>query len=89
MILFYDTFVMMGICFILKYGAILNFIRRPLYKIAFFKELFSCALCMGFWIGALYSVLSPYSFTFAFYTSAMCWIADYGIQIIQKHLYPD
>ena len=89
MTLFYDTFVMLGICFILKYGAILNFIRNPLCKIPFFKELFSCALCMGFWIGLLYSTVSSYSITFAFYTSALCWIADYGIQIVQKHLYTD
>jgi hypothetical protein len=89
MTLVYDTVVMLGICFILKYGAILNFIRNPLKRIKFFNELFSCALCMGFWIGLSYSVITPYEITFSFYTAAICWISDYGVQIIQKHLYPD
>jgi hypothetical protein len=89
MSLVYDTVVTLGICFILKYGAILNFIRTPLKRLSFFNELFSCALCMGFWIGLIYSGLSQYHITFSFYTAATCWVADYGIQIIQKHLYPD
>jgi hypothetical protein len=42
---------MIGLCFILKYGTILNFIRTPLKKIIFFKELFNCSLCIGFHVG--------------------------------------
>lgn len=87
MSLTYHTFVLLGICFILKYGAILNFIRNPLKKISFFKELFNCCLCMGFWIGLFYSTLSQMPWTLCFYSAAVCWIADYIIQIIQKYLY--
>lgn len=89
MSLVYDTFVTLGVCFILKYGAILNFIKKPLSKFNFFKELFSCALCMGFWIGLLYSTNTAYPYTFAFYSAATCWLGDYLIQIIQKHMHPD
>lgn len=49
--------VLVGACFILKYGTILNFIRDRLTKIKFFKELFSCSLCLGFWIGLLFGGL--------------------------------
>lgn len=87
--LVYDTVVILGICFILKYGAILNFIRIPLKRISFFNELFSCALCMGFWIGLIYSGISQYEMSLSFYSAAACWMADYGIQIIQKYLYSD
>ncbi len=40
-----------GLMCLLKYGSILQFVRRPLMKIRFFKELFSCSLCLGFWSG--------------------------------------
>lgn len=49
--------VLIGACFILKYGSILNPIRDRLNKIKFFKELLSCALCLGFWIGLIFGVL--------------------------------
>jgi hypothetical protein len=87
--LWFDSLTLLGMCFILKYGAILNFLRIPLTtKFKFFKELFSCALCMGFWLGFFfYLVANTYPIGMAFYSAAICWLGDYIVQIIQKHLY--
>ena len=40
-----------GLTFIIKYGSILDWLRKPLLRFAIFKELFSCSLCIGFWSG--------------------------------------
>lgn len=45
------TLIWIGLCFILKYGSILNPIREFLSRWDFFKRLFKCALCLGFHIG--------------------------------------
>lgn len=89
--LFHDSLVLMGICFILKYATILDFIREPLQNFhPKLKELFNCCLCMGFWIGLLFGICSTqYSLLFSFYSSTVCWVGDYVIQIIQKHLYDE
>jgi hypothetical protein len=79
---------MIGLCFILKYGSILNFIRKPLTKIKFFEELFKCALCLGFWVGCLFGLVLDGSFLlWCFYSSASCWAADHLIMLAQKKLY--
>lgn len=76
-----ETFSGIGLCFIIKYGSILNFIREPLKKITFFNKLLSCALCLGFHIGFWPPLLGHmsigYAFLSAFYFSAICWLADY------------
>tara|TARA_Y100001938_G_C7912682_1_gene340421 strand:- start:51 stop:365 length:315 start_codon:yes stop_codon:yes gene_type:complete len=46
-----------GLTFILKYGSILAFIRKPLIRIKFFEELFKCSLCLGFWSGVILAVI--------------------------------
>lgn len=87
--LFHDSMVLLGIVFILKYGTILNFIREPLKNFhPKLKELFNCCLCLGFWVGLGFGIFSTqYSLLFCFYSSALCWLGDYLVQIIQKHLY--
>ncbi len=84
--LFYDSLVMVGVCFILKYASIISFVREPLKKIDFFEKLFKCALCLGFWVGLFYSFTSPYTLELAFYSAAICWISDFAIQFIMSKL---
>lgn len=40
-----------GLANILKYGEILNPVRNILFKVSFFRNLFSCCMCLGFWAG--------------------------------------
>lgn len=81
---------MIGTCYIMKYGSILNFIRERLIKWQFFKELFKCSLCMGFWIGLVFGLINSQNFFYvALYSAAVCWVADHFIMIAQKHLYGD
>lgn len=85
--------VLIGTCFILKYGSILDFIRVPLTKLTFFKKLFSCALCLGFWIGLLWGSVSTgslyYVLQLALFSSGVCWLADHAVMVAQKYLYGD
>ena len=91
--LYFFTVSCIGLCFILKYGSILSFIRTPLLKIAFFRELFTCALCLGFWSGVIlgttayfFNEVSLYiALLSAVYSAATCWVADYVLDIIVKH----
>ena len=42
----------LGLTFILQNGKILKLFRSFLFNLSgFFKELFSCAMCLGFWCG--------------------------------------
>ena len=80
-----------GLMFILKYGSILNWVRTPLVKLNFFRELFDCSLCLGFWSGVIISIIS-FHFTevitfnlvvLPLVSSAVCWIADPIVAILQ------
>ena len=72
-----------GLCFILKYGSILSFFRNKLTKYNYFKELFSCSLCLGFWSGLVIGWQSPFNtIIFTTYGAAVCWYADYILDII-------
>jgi hypothetical protein len=74
-----------GLCFILKYGSILEFLRSRLAKITYFKELFSCSLCLGFWAGLAIGFASPFNpLIFSTYGAAICWYGDYILDIIIK-----
>ncbi len=44
----------LGLTWILMYGSILNPIRNWLTKWSFFRDLFRCAQCVGFWAGAFH-----------------------------------
>jgi hypothetical protein len=79
---------MIGLCFILKYGSILNWIRNLLTTLKFFEDLFKCALCLGFWVGLLFGLFLPGFFLiWAFYSSAICWFADHLIMLAQEKLF--
>jgi sulfopyruvate decarboxylase TPP-binding subunit len=91
--LWFESFSIIGCCFILKYGSILNIIKNQLIKIKLLRELFNCGLCLGFHIGLWKTlILNQSSFEnslyWAFYSAAICWLADHLIMIIQNHLYP-
>ena len=78
-----------GLTFILKYGTILSWFRNFLCKSSFLKELFSCSLCLGFWVGIAHSFFIYYIewnslyFLLPFASSASCWIADSLISSLQ------
>jgi hypothetical protein len=87
----FHSIVLIGICFIVKYGSILNFVRTPLKKIKFFEELFACALCLGFHIGLWSSMFIKFdlltNISTAFYSAAICWVADHVISALQTYIY--
>jgi hypothetical protein len=93
--LFFQTFTLIGLTFILKYGSILNPVRDyltnnpPLLSGVFFTKLFKCALCLGVWVGLFFGCFyEGFFISWALYSAAVCWIADHAIMIAQKHLYP-
>ena len=83
--LVFNSIACIGLMFILKYGSILAPIRNRLTKIDFFRELFSCSLCLGFWAGlatGLITSTSPH--LFCFYGAAICWTADMLLDVVVK-----
>jgi len=77
------TFSCIGLCFILKYGSILSFFKSKLVKYKYFKELFSCSLCLGFWAGVFTGLVGHYNpVVFATYGAAVCWFADHILDLI-------
>jgi hypothetical protein len=92
--LWFESFSIIGCCFILKYGSILNIVRDQLTKIKLLQDLFKCGLCLGFHIGLWKALILNqssfgYALSWAFYSSAICWLADHLIMVIHKHLYPN
>jgi hypothetical protein len=90
--LIFQSFVLIGACFIIKYGTILDFIRTPLKKVKFFERLLSCSLCIGFHVGFWKAILSgplsmEYVFSLALYSSAVCWVADHLVDVMQTYIY--
>lgn len=82
----------LGVVWIVKYATILNFIRTPLCNLhPKIKELFNCALCLGFWVGCLHSLIlcsmgswpTITWFYYPFATAAFCWFMDCLLDIIQ------
>lgn len=96
--LLFNSISCIGLCFILKYGSILSFLRKALTRFKFFKELFSCSLCLGFWSGLIiglvinrdqlliseYITFGANALMFAPYGAAICWVADMILDIIVK-----
>jgi len=70
------------------YGKIFNFIRIPLIRINFFKQLLGCAMCTGFWSGLCIGIISPYNpFLFALYSSFICLMFDYIAKVLEDILF--
>lgn len=90
--LIFQSFALIGATFIIKYGTILDFIKDPLKKYKFFNDLFNCSLCIGFHVGFWTQTLSK-SFSLeaalqlAFYSSAVSWLADHIIDVMQTYIY--
>jgi hypothetical protein len=85
--LFFNTFACIGLCAILKYGTILSPIRSALSKIKFFRELFSCSMCLGFWSGLGIAIITwdlRNIIIWPLYGSAICWASDYVLDILIK-----
>ena len=89
MTLVYILICCIGLTYILKYGSILGWLRNPLCKLTFFRELFKCSLCLGFWSGILLSVAlyfiewNPLFYLLPFASSGVSWISDGVIRLIQ------
>lgn len=79
------TFSIIGLTFILKYGEILNGVRGFFTKrFRWAKKLFDCALCLGFWSGAIVGgVMAEGIFTTALYGAAVSLFADVILELIQ------
>lgn len=85
-----------GICFIFKYGTILQKFREyTTRKYITLLSLYNCCLCMGFWAGV---ILTPLVFltekltiellAFPFTTACLSWFADNLITILMNgHIY--
>jgi hypothetical protein len=74
-----------GICFIFKYGSILESFRRlTIELLPTLDKFYKCCLCMGFWSGLFFSIYSGLTnkLLFAFQSSAICWTADLLITLI-------
>lgn len=78
-----------GLCWILKYGKILNLIRNFLISRSnFFSDLFKCALCLGFWSGVILAPMVYYdygilkSIIYPLASSAICWVCDIGVDFV-------
>lgn len=74
-----------GICFIFKYGSILNSFRRTTIEILpFLEKFYKCCLCMGFWSGLFVAKYSNIDnvLLFCFQSSAICWVADLLVTFI-------
>ena len=82
--LVFRTFVLIGLCFILKYGQILNKPRDFISRVPFFKDLFKCSLCLGVWIGCAFGIFWGNLVLWGLYSAAVCWISDHFIMLVAK-----
>lgn len=92
MILYY-IIASIGMCFIMKYGSLLEpFRNKTIQWFSCLEKLYKCCLCMGFWAGVittplLYKTQEWYWWELLFYpfvTSAICWYADSIISLIHS-----
>lgn len=72
-----------GLMFILKYGSVLNWPRDLLCRLGFFRELFKCSLCLGFWSGVIVCMLSSRDVILPLASAGVCWAADSIVAILQ------
>jgi hypothetical protein len=84
-----EVFFAIGLCFILKYGTILNLPRNFLSRFSFFKNLLNCCLCLGFHVGFWIGFLKNYDVIQAlycgFYIAGICWLADCTVMLLRKY----
>lgn len=53
-----DYLAAIGLMFILKYGTILDKPREFICRLKFFREMFNCSMCLGFWCGVMVAVVA-------------------------------
>ena len=78
-----DLLACIGLTFILKYGTILNVPRSYLSRFNFFKELFKCSLCLGFWSGVFVYIVSQEYILLPLASSAVCCAVDSAVAVLQ------
>lgn len=90
--LLYNYIAAIGICYIIKYGTILINIKN--YTATIFpilKDLYSCCLCLGFWVGlsqlSIIDLNISQKILFPFTTSAVCYIGDMILMLLQNMIY--
>jgi hypothetical protein len=80
-----DLLACIGLTFILKYGTILNKPRVFLVGLHdFFKDLFSCSLCLGFWSGVFVWYFTQEYILLPLASAGICWAADAFVGILQS-----
>ena len=67
---------------------ILDIIRTWVVKLTFFEKLLKCSLCTGFWVGVvvgsyIFPVETKEFWFFAFASSAICWLYDSIVGMVQ------
>lgn len=83
------TIASIGLTFILKYSTILKPIRSYLCRWKWFDELFSCSLCLGFWVGLYIGILGVFieqDIRYGFMcliAPACCWFSDTVLTLLQ------
>jgi hypothetical protein len=85
--LIFNSFCLIGLCFILKYGSILNWPRNFLTKSKFFADLFDCGLCLGFWVGVFFGLFWGTPWLWCFYSAGVCFFADLLMLRIKKQIW--
>jgi len=84
-----------GMCFIMKYGSILELFRvKTISLFPSLEKLYKCCLCMGFWSGFVIAPALYYNDAWAiseliflpFATAVLCWYADNIIMLIQAQI---
>jgi hypothetical protein len=85
--LVFKTFCLIGLCFILKYGAILNWPRNFLTRWKFFELLFDCGLCLGFWCGVFFGMFWGMPWFWCFYGASTCLFADLLMKKLKKEIF--
>ena len=71
------------------YGEILSPVRSKMMQYRGINALLKCALCSGFWSGAIISFFTPYNiFIFSLYSAAVCFILHLATEIMLKKAYP-
>lgn len=79
----------LGLTYILKQGRILNEVRSFLIELhPLIKDLFSCAMCLGFWSGIFIGIIAFLSVTeiliLGFATSFLGYISSILITVIEE-----
>lgn len=85
--LIFNTGCIIGLVLILKYGSILDKPRNFLTKWKFFKQLFDCGLCLGFWCGVFFGLFWGNPFSWCWYGAAAGLFGDLTMNLLKKKIW--